>query len=132
MWRSSVWPKAGKRSSWEDVPAGVVFQRLGVESEMFSMRECLYGGIFLGAMLSLGCGSPTTAPSTTSTLAGQVYSTILRSTLPWSSDRYGIPAATVSIVDGPDGGKSTTTDGAGNYKFTGLQQSTFTVRQTSF
>jgi hypothetical protein len=43
------------------------------------------------------------------------------------STSAGIAGAAVSIVDGPNAGKSTATDGSGNYKFTSLQQSGFTV-----
>ena len=39
----------------------------------------------------------------------------------------GIPGATVLVVDGPNAGKSATTDAAGGYGFTGLQQSGFTA-----
>jgi hypothetical protein len=38
-----------------------------------------------------------------------------------------ISGAVVSIVDSANAGKSTTTDSAGNYSFTGLQQAGFTV-----
>ena len=40
----------------------------------------------------------------------------------------GIPGARVSIMDGPNAGKSARTDGSGTYSFTALQQSGFTVR----
>ena len=69
--------------------------------------------------------TPTT-PSSTTTFAfsGQVYDVIVRHTLPVSVERHGIPGATVSVADGPNGGKFTSTDGSGNYSLTGLQQST--------
>jgi hypothetical protein len=38
-----------------------------------------------------------------------------------------IPNASVVIVDGPNAGKLTTTDSSGNYNFTRLQQSGFTI-----
>jgi hypothetical protein len=38
-----------------------------------------------------------------------------------------IAGATVSIVDGPNAGNSTTTDMSGNYSFSGVQQSSFNV-----
>jgi hypothetical protein len=40
---------------------------------------------------------------------------------------HGISAATVFIGDGPNAGKSTTTNASGTYSFTELQQSSFTV-----
>src|SRR5438309_11320288 len=73
------------------------------------------------------CGNsktPTTPSSTTFTLSGQVYDVIVRHTLPVSVERHGIPGATVSVADGPNGGKSTSTDGSGIYSLTSLQQST--------
>lgn len=39
-----------------------------------------------------------------------------------------LAGATVSIVDGPNAGKSTTTDASGKYAFTALQQAGFTVK----
>ncbi len=38
-----------------------------------------------------------------------------------------ISGATVTVVDGPNAGKSATTDGSGNYSLTGLKSSGFTV-----
>ena len=73
------------------------------------------------------CGNsntPITPSSTTTfTLSGQVYDVIVRHTLPVSVERHGIPGATVSVSDGPNGETSTSTDGSGNYSLTGLQQS---------
>ena len=60
---------------------------------------------------------PSTAPTTCS-LSGQVTD---------SATGAAIPAATVSIMDGPHAGKSTRTDSSGHYGFTDLQQSGFTV-----
>lgn len=53
-----------------------------------------------------------------------MYDVIVRHTLPVSVERHGIPGATVSVAEGPDAGKFTSTDGSGNYSLTGLQQST--------
>jgi hypothetical protein len=61
--------------------------------------------------------TPSTPPVTFS-LNGQVTD---------SATGAGIPGATVSIVDGPHAGKSARTDGSGNYGFTDLEQSRFTV-----
>ena len=38
-----------------------------------------------------------------------------------------VAGATVAITDGPNAGKSTTTDGSGNYSLTGLQQANVTA-----
>jgi hypothetical protein len=80
------------------------------------------------ALTLTACGNsntPTT-PSSTTTFAfsGQVYDVIVRHTLAVSVERHGIPGATVSVADGPNGGKFTSTDASGNYNLTGLQQST--------
>ena len=72
------------------------------------------------------CGGTTTSPSTvtpstppiTFSLSGQVTD---------SATGAAISGASVSIVDGPNAGKSATTDGSGNYGFTDLLQSGFTV-----
>jgi Carboxypeptidase regulatory-like domain len=61
--------------------------------------------------------TPATAPITFS-LNGQVTD---------SANGAGIPNAFVSIADGPNKGRSTTTDALGNYILTELQQSGFTV-----
>ena len=67
-------------------------------------------------------GTPTTpassTPTTIFTLSGQVADGVTGT---------GISGATVSIADGPNAGKSSTTDASGNYTLTGLQQSGFTV-----
>lgn len=60
-----------------------------------------------------------TAPSpSTFSLRGQVID---------NTSFAAILDATVLIVDGPNAGKSATTDAAGSYSFTGLQQSGFTA-----
>lgn len=62
-----------------------------------------------------------TSPSpsaTTFSLSGKVSN---------SDTGASVTGATVSIVDGPNAGTSTTTDMSGNYSFTVLQQSGFTV-----
>jgi hypothetical protein len=83
------------------------------------------GCIVLLLMSASACGgsnsttSPTPTPTpTTFSLTGQVAD---------STTSTGIPGATVSIADGSNAGKSATTDGSGNYSFTGLQSSGFTV-----
>jgi len=63
--------------------------------------------------------SPVTPPApTTFSLSGQVTD---------SATAAGIPGALVSIVDGPNAHLAATTDASGNYRFTNLQQSGFTV-----
>ena len=67
--------------------------------------------------------SPTQTPTTTFSLTGTVTGgNVFTATTPTA-----ISGATVSVIDGPNAGKSTTTDASGKYTFTGLQQSGFTV-----
>jgi hypothetical protein len=42
-----------------------------------------------------------------------------------------LPGATVTIIDGPNGGRSTVTDGNGNYAFSGLTQGNANVSATA-
>jgi hypothetical protein len=63
--------------------------------------------------------TPTTpSPPTMFSLSGQVTDNATGS---------GLSGATVSIADGPNAHVATSTDASGNYSFTGLQQSGFTV-----
>jgi Carboxypeptidase regulatory-like domain len=79
--------------------------------------------LFLGALTISGCGgtnsaAPTPAPTqTTFTLSGQVT----------SSAGGAVSGATIRVVDGPNAGRSTSSDGNGTYSLTGLTQSGFTV-----
>jgi hypothetical protein len=66
--------------------------------------------------------TPSPSPTTTFSLSGRVSS---------RENSAPIASATLSIVDGPNAGKSTTTDASGNYNFTALQQSGFTVNATA-
>jgi len=69
----------------------------------------------------VGCGSSSISPSSsarTFTLSGRVTD---------SSTGVGLVGAIVSIGDGVNTGRSSTTDAAGNYTTAGLQQSGFTV-----
>jgi Carboxypeptidase regulatory-like domain len=85
-------------------------------------RGCVVGLLILAS----ACGSnSTTSPTPTPTatkfsLTGQVAEST-------PTTIKAIPGATVTIVDGPNAGKSATTDGSGNYNLTGLQPSGFTV-----
>jgi hypothetical protein len=79
-------------------------------------RACAFAMLLTTVACS---GNSTTAPApTTFSLSGQVVD---------GATGTGISGATVSIADGPNAGKSTTTDGTGNYTFTGLLVSGFTV-----
>jgi hypothetical protein len=82
--------------------------------------------VLLIAVLAAACGSPTkpttttttTTPPTTFSLSGKVTD---------STTSTAISSAIVFIADGPNAGKSATSDASGNYTFAGLQQSGFTV-----
>jgi hypothetical protein len=75
--------------------------------------------ITLGALLAGACGGSATSPSQTAfSLSGQVTSALTSSP---------VAGATVTIVDGPNAGKTATTDGSGNYGFSGLERAGFTV-----
>jgi hypothetical protein len=82
---------------------------------------------FLLLFMAIACGggnSTTTSPSS----PGQMANTFALSGLVTNStDGTVISGATISIADGPNAGKSTTTDSSGNYRFMGLQQAGFTV-----
>jgi hypothetical protein len=63
--------------------------------------------------------SPSPSPSpTTFSLSGKIND---------SDTSAAVAGATVSVADGPNAGQSATTDSSGNYSFTALQQSGFTV-----
>jgi hypothetical protein len=97
---------------------------------MLDLRRRLSGTVtiisglcgFLFLIMAIACGgskgTATSPSSTTLTLSGQVTDDM---------GGRGISGATVSIADGLNAGKSTTTDGLGDYSFTGLQQAGFTV-----
>jgi hypothetical protein len=87
----------------------------------------------LGCTWACGSKGTTTSPSPTATatafsltgsvtgggmFAGQVSSA-------------KISGATVAIIDGPNAGQSTTTDASGNYTFSSLQQSGFSVNASA-
>ncbi len=80
--------------------------------------------VLILALVAVGisCGSPATSPSsstpTTFILNGQVTD---------FPTGVGVPGASVSVVDGPNGGKSATTDTSGNYSIAALQPAGFTV-----
>jgi hypothetical protein len=72
-------------------------------------------------------GSATTSPSSTPTPTPAATTLSLNGTVTDSTTASSISGATVRIADGPNVGKSATTDGSGNYSLTGLQPSGFTV-----
>ncbi len=93
------------------------------------MRAFELAAVIIVTGIVIGCGSssptsPTPSPTPTAStwaLTGTVSSSV----------GGGIAAATVSILDGPDAGKQTTTDGGGRFSFTGLMQAGFTLRATA-
>ena len=66
--------------------------------------------------------SPSPNPSTAFSLSGKVSN---------MATSASIAGATVSIIDGPNAGRSATTDMSGNYSFNALQQSGFTVNASA-
>lgn len=91
-------------------------------------------GVIVLALAVTGCGSSNntpTAPSTPTTPTPTQTTFNLTGQVTDSSTGSGISNANVAIADGPNTGKSTTTDGSGNYAFTGLQQSGFTVNASA-
>ncbi len=82
------------------------------------------------AVLTDACGdhrSATTSPSSTPTPTPAATTLSLNGTVTDSATASSISGATVRIADGPNVGKSATTDGSGNYTLTGLPPSGFTV-----
>lgn len=92
------------------------------------MLKRVCAAVFLLVAMACGGGNSTpTSPSatpapTTFSLSGQVTD---------SATGAAISGATLSIADGPNAGRSATTDASGNYNFTALQQSGFTVNVTA-
>jgi hypothetical protein len=94
---------------------------------MHSARGCVALLLTLASTWSCGGKSTTTSPSpaTSSTATFSLNGKV-------SGDASApITGATVSIFDGPNAGRSTTTDRSGNYSFTALQQSGFTVNTSA-
>lgn len=76
-----------------------------------------------------GAPSPTPSPSPAPAPSTFALSGRVTESAPTTANAIG--GATVTIVDGPNGGKSTATDGSGNYSFSGLTAGGFTVRATA-
>jgi hypothetical protein len=73
----------------------------------------------LALLVVVSCGGSSTEPGVTGvSLSGQVTSALTS---------VAIAGATVAIADGPDAGKTATTDASGNYRFDGLQPSSVTA-----
>lgn len=78
------------------------------------------------AVPAIACsGNASTSPSSTPAITGRT--TFSLSGKVTTSTSATIPGANVAIADGPNAGKSSTTDASGNYNLTGLQPSGFTV-----
>jgi hypothetical protein len=94
-----------------------------VKPTMFK-RGCL--ALLLISASACGSRSTTTSPSSTpATAAPTTFS--LSGTVRDSTTGSGISGATVTVMDGVNARKSTTTSSSGSYSLTGLQQSGFTV-----
>jgi hypothetical protein len=93
------------------------------------MLNRLLVAVFLLAALACGGRNTTTSPTPTPSLTPtpSVTTFSLSGQVTDRTGGTGISGATVRIADGPNAGKSATTDASGNYSFIGLQQSGFTV-----
>jgi hypothetical protein len=98
--------------------------------EVRMMTRC---AIVLIGLFVVSCGgsspaptSPTPTPTPTPTtfaLSGGVIDNKVNSTK--------VPNASLAIADGANAGRTTTSDGAGNYRFDGLTPGTFTVTSSA-
>lgn len=99
------------------------------------MLRSLYAVVFVVAAAACsGSKETATSPSPTPPPTGSTLTFSLSGTVTGGNMYTGgaaptaLAGATVSIVDGPNAGKSTTTDASGKYAFTTLQQAGFTVK----
>lgn len=94
-------------------------------------RAARGGSVFASILFAFACGggksSPTTptqptTPSTPTTvsLSGRVTETV-------GSTAFPIEGATLTFADGSNAGKTATTNGNGDYQFSGLQKGGFTI-----
>ena len=81
------------------------------------------------ALLVAACGSANPAGPTPAPMPGTQRFT-LSGTVTDRSTSAPLDAATVTVTDGPNAGRSATTDGAGQYTLADLQSSRFTIRVT--
>jgi Carboxypeptidase regulatory-like domain len=86
--------------------------------------------IVLLATLAAACGSSPSAPSSTTPPPQQQQTFTLRGQVT-STAGGPVNGARVAVSDGPNAGKSTTSDGAGNYAIASLMPSGFTVNITA-
>ena len=63
---------------------------------------------------------PSPPPPTTASLTGRVTETV-------GTTSFAVEGAALSVVDGPNAGRTTTTNANGDYQLTGLQRGGFTV-----
>src|SRR5215213_5692034 len=101
-------------------------------SRLFRLIDCtrLWSGLLLLAAASCGgdksSTSPTPAtPTPTPTPVATTFT--LSGTVTDSTTATALSGAAISIADGVNAGKSTTTGSSGTYSLAGLQQSGFTV-----
>lgn len=86
--------------------------------------------IGLIALLMVACGSSPTVPTTTQTPApapAPVATFVLNGRVTDATTGASLSSASVRVADGPDAGRSATTDALGQYSFIGLQRAGFTV-----
>jgi hypothetical protein len=83
------------------------------------------GCVVLLVILASACGGRSTTTSPSPTPTATTFS--LSGTVTDSTTGSGISNATVTVVDGVNAGKSTTTGSSGSYSFAGLQPGGFTV-----
>jgi hypothetical protein len=83
------------------------------------------GCVVLFVALASACGGSNSTTSPTPTPTATTFS--LSGTVTDSTTASGISGVTVTVADGVNAGKSTTTSSSGSYSFTGLLQSGFTV-----
>lgn len=82
--------------------------------------------VLLVALVACGGDSSPSAPSPSPSPSPQTFTLSGRVTN--SQSGAGVSGATVTVVDGPNAGRSAVADGDGAYRVTGLQSSGFTAR----
>jgi hypothetical protein len=89
------------------------------------MFERRYIAVLLFTTVACGGGNSSTTSSPSGPTSSSAFT--LTGQVTDSATGAGISGATLAVNDGPNAGKSTTTDASGNYSLAGLQQSGFTV-----
>ncbi len=83
------------------------------------------------ALLVAACGSDnSTSPTPTPTPTPTPQRYTLTGTITDKGTAAPLSAATIAVTDGPNAGRSATTDSGGRYTFADLQSSRFTIRVT--